>query len=230
MRLRTLGTLTAAIAVSAGLAMSPASAAVTLQPGIRMWSDDLGCTTNFVFDGTGAQAGKVFLGTAAHCVTGVGRPVTDEDGVVWGTVAHVGNEDATETDYAFVQVLPGHVGRVYAGVKGYPQFPKGVTNPAQTALGKAVQFSGYGMGFEYTQPTREKRFGNLTYDDAEIYTTLSAVIFGDSGGPAVYKPTGQALGIVSRLCIGLCEQEGPTVQGMIAKAGARGFGVRLRSV
>jgi hypothetical protein len=39
-----------------------------------------------------------------------------------------------------------------------------------------------------------------------------------------------SLGIVSRLCIGLCEEEGPTVEGILAKAAAAGFSVTVRTV
>jgi hypothetical protein len=41
---------------------------------------------------------------------------------------------------------------------------------------------------------------------------------------------GKALGIISRLCAGACSEEGPTVQGILAKAASRGFAVTLRTV
>lgn len=221
--------LMAALVLGAGLTLPSAHAAVTIQPGIRMWSAGLGCTTNFVYDGTGAQGGKVFVGTAAHCVEKIGDAVSDEDDVVWGRVAFIGNADATETDYAFVEVLPSALGRVSPAVKGHPGFPVGQpTVASQTNTGKKLQFSGYGTGFEFTATTREKRVGILMYDDAEIYTTTATIIYGDSGGPVIYKPTGQAIGIISRLCLGACEEEGATVQGLLAKAAARGFTARLR--
>jgi hypothetical protein len=69
----------------------------------------------------------------------------------------------------------------------------------------------------------------LTADDDEAYSALATLIFGDSGGPLAHVPTGKALGTVSRLCIGLCQAEGPTVQGIVAKAAAQGFTVRLRT-
>ena len=41
----------------------------------------------------------------------------------------------------------------------------------------------------------------------------------------------KALGIVSRLCgAGACSEEGPTVQGILAKAAAAGFPITLRTV
>ena len=53
---------------------------------------------------------------------------------------------------------------------------------------------------------------------------------GVQGGPLVHIGTGRALGIVSRLCAGTCSEEGPTVQGILAKAASRGFSVTLRTV
>jgi hypothetical protein len=70
----------------------------------------------------------------------------------------------------------------------------------------------------------------LSYDDAEIHTLTGPVLFGDSGGPFAHVRTGKALGIVSRLCVGLCSEEGPTVQGLLAKAAARGFVVTMKTV
>jgi hypothetical protein len=54
--------------------------------------------------------------------------------------------------------------------------------------------------------------------------------WGDSGGPLVHIETGKALGIVSELCVGTCSEQGPTVQGLIAKAASRGYSVTLRTV
>ena len=66
--------------------------------------------------------------------------------------------------------------------------------------------------------------------DAESHEVIAPLIFGDSGGPLVHVASGKAYGIVSRLCIGVCEEEGPTVEGLLAKAAARGFTVTLRTV
>ena len=56
--------------------------------------------------------------------------------------------------------------------------------------------------------------------------------WGDSGGPIVHRPTGRALGIVSRICTraNACTEEGPTVQGIIDKAASRGFDLTLETV
>ena len=212
------------IAALAAVFAAPAGAA-TIQPGAYHEMDGTACTLNFIYDGSGGP----YAGTAAHCVTSVGQQTFDEDGLLIGTVAAIGDEGATETDWALIRIDSGAVSRVSPAVKGHPGFPTGVTAPGETATGDSVVGSGYGLGFQFTNVTREQRPAVLTYDDNELYTVLGAMIFGDSGGPVVHGPTGQALGIVSRLCIGVCEEEGPTVQGIIAKAAAKGITISLRT-
>lgn len=211
--------------------VSPAADAATgplIQPGEFSVSGDAGCTLNFVYSGSG---GATYIGTAAHCVPGgVGARVKLSDGTVVGDVAVIGNENATETDWALIRVRSESLGRVSPAVKGHPTIPRGVTNKDETAFGDQVKQSGYGLGFEFTAPTREQRVSLLTFDDNQLYTVLGASIFGDSGGPMVHARTGKALGIVSRLCIGTCEMEGPTVQGILDQARAKGFTLTLRTV
>lgn len=222
-----------AIAVATAFATSagPAAAQDPIQPGDYMRTGGSACTLNFVYDGTGAQAGSTYLGTAAHCVKKVGDDVALQDGTVFGDVAMIGDERATATDYAFIAVRPEYVGRVSPALKGHPTLPRGgFTRAAETRFGDRIQQSGYGIGTNLTSITREQRQSVLTYDDAEMHEILGFSIFGDSGGPYVHLPTGKAFGIVSRLCIGLCEEEGPTVEGLLAKAAARGFTVTVRTL
>lgn len=222
-----------AIAITTAFAVTaaPAAAQDPIQPGDYHETDAGACTLNFAYDGTGGLAGKVFMGTAAHCVTKVGQDVALQDGTVFGDVAFIGDADVTELDYAFIEVRPAYTARVSAAVKGHPTIPRGgFTTPGETRVGDLIQQSGYGVGAGLTATTRERRQSLLTYDDKEMHQILGFSIFGDSGGPYVHVPTGKAFGIVSRLCIGLCEEEGPTVQGLLDKAAARGFTVRLRTV
>ena len=92
-----------------------------------------------------------------------------------------------------------------------------------------MQLSGYGQPFDLLALTREQRRGVLSGDDSELFIAVAPLIFGDSGGP-VHVGTGRALGLVSRLCIGVCTAEGPTIEGVVAKAASRGFAVTLRTV
>lgn len=210
---------------------APAAAQDPIQPGDYMESGGSACTLNFVYDGTGGLAGKVYLGTAAHCVSKVGDDVALEDGTVFGDVAMIGNEDTTVDDYAFVEVRSAYVGRVSPAVKGHPTLPRGgYTTYTETRTGDQIQQSGYGIGASITNVTREQRRSVLVFDDAEYGGIAGFSIFGDSGGPYVHLPTGKAFGIVSRACIDICQEEGPTLEGLLAKATARGFTVRLRTV
>lgn len=219
-----------ALAATAFLAPSAGAAGGLVQPGAYSQSGDAGCTLNFVYDGVGPVAGRTFVGTAAHCVEAVGDDVALESGETFGDVAVIGDPDASAPDWALVEVRPEFLSRVSPAVKGYPSYPTGVTSPQDTSAGDLVQISGYGLGFDLTTPTQEERVGVMNYDDEEIYDLVGPVIFGDSGGPIVHIESGKALGIVSRLCVGLCTEEGATVQGLLDKAAAAGFPVTLRTV
>jgi Trypsin-like peptidase domain len=222
---RLLLTAVATLAVAAALP-GTAAAAGTLQPGAYHETDAGSCTLNFVYDG----GGKTYLGTAAHCVERVGQTVQDIDGETFGTVAFIGDADTTEWDFAFIEVEAEDLGRVSPAVKGHPAFPTGSTTPPETLTGDAIQLSGYGLGYGTTKPTQEQRQAVMGFDDTELYTVTGPIHWGDSGGPLVHRRTGKALGIVSRLCAGTCSEEGPTVQGILAKAASRGFAVTLRTV
>ena len=203
-----------------------ATAAVTLQPGAYHETDAGSCTLNFAYSG----GGKTYLGTAAHCVASLGQSVRDIDGTDFGKVAFIGDQDVTQWDFAFIEVDPEDLGRVSPAVKGHPAFPKGSTVAADTLTGDTIQLSGYGLGYDTTPATQERRQAIMGFDDAEIYDVSGPIHWGDSGGPLVHVKTGKALGIVSRLCAGACSEEGPTVQGILAKAAASGFPVTLRTV
>ena len=203
-----------------------AQAAVTLQPGAYHETDAGSCTLNFAYSG----GGTTYLGTAAHCVASIGQSVRDIDGTDFGKVAFIGDANVTEWDFAFIAVDPEDVGRVSAAVKGHPSFPTGSTVPANTLTGDSIQLSGYGLGYGTTPATQENRKALMGSDDAELYTVSGPIHWGDSGGPLVHVGTGRALGIVSRLCAGACSEEGPTVQGILAKAASRGFPVSLLTV
>ena len=233
MRNLTRATTLATAMLTAGLALwaAPVGAAGELiQPGAFSKTAVGGCTLNFVYDGTGVNAGKTYLGTAAHCVKEIGDDVKLASGEVFGDVAFIGDEDSSAPDFAFIEVRREFRSRVSPAVKGYPAYPTGVTSPQDTATGDTVQISGHGLGFGFTAATQEKRFAVLGYDDDQIHKVTGPIDFGDSGGPLVHVKSGRALGIVSRLCVGICSEEGPTVAGLLDKANAAGFGVRLRTV
>lgn len=209
---------------------APAGAAGPLRPGMLIQLGNTQCTANFVYDGTGAQAGNVYFGTAAHCAEAVGQQVSDGNGRVWGSVAFIGNAGNVATDFAFIRVLSGFKSAVRAGVAGRPSAPKGVAAPGPAGFGSLVLVSGYGLIFRPTSLTREQRRGVLLGANARVYQAEVPIFFGDSGGPLVQLGSNRALGIVSVICFGVCGlARGPTVAGLLHVAAARGFHVRLRT-
>lgn len=221
--------LVAAAFVATGVGPTQASP-LLLQPGDQATTGVGQCTLNFVFDGVGAQAGKVYIGIAAHCVDGLGDVVNSPSFPAFGTVAYYGVSGHVEKDVAFIEVKPEYHGSVFAGVVGNEQYPVGHTTPVETTIGDLVQVSGWALGYSATPWTREERVAVLNFDNTRDYGVSGPIHWGDSGGPLVHIPTGKALGIVSQLCIGFCTETGPTVQGMIDQAAADGFTVQLRTV
>ncbi len=222
--------LTLLLAALAALALpAAASAQDKLQPGAMVETEAGQCTLNFVFNGEGANAGKTYIGTAAHCVEKIGEPVTDINGDQFGKVAFIGNADDANTDYSFIEVLPEHLSRVDPSMKGHPEFPSGFTTEGETTEGDMLQLSGYGVGFGETQPTQEQRQAILQGDDAETYWFSGPSVNGDSGGPIVHIDSGKALGIISRYGFETFSTDfGPTIEGVLPKAAKAGFPVSLR--
>lgn len=219
------------LAVLLTLALAPAASAQSkIQPGAMLRIDAGQCTLNFVYDGLGANAGKVYIGTAAHCGEKVGDEARDLDDQPFGHFAFIADAGDAATDYAFIQVSPDHLGRVDPAMKGHPQYPTGFTTPEETAAGDLIQMSGYGVGFGETQATQEGRQTILQSDDGDIFTLSGPSVNGDSGGPFVHVATGKALGLVSQYGFThLATDVGPTIQGVLAKAAAAGFPVALRA-
>lgn len=225
-----LRSLLATLTVS--LCLAPAAQAQSkIQPGAMLQTEVGQCTLNFIYDGIGAaNAGKVYVGTAAHCGDKVGQAALDESDQPFGTFAFIANENDAAFDYAFIEVAPEHHSRVDPALKGHPAIPVGVTTPEETKAGDLIQMSGYGIGFGLTQPTQERRQTVLQSDDADIFTLSGPSVNGDSGGPFVHIPTGKALGLVSMYGFTHAATDvGPTIQGVLAKAAKAGFPVSLRA-
>lgn len=220
------------LVLAALLFLAPATATIgTIQPGDQSVSGGSGCTLNFAFDGVGALAGKVYMGTAAHCVGAVGDSVSSWPYDDFGTVAIIGSAGSAPTDWAFIEVKPEFHRLVKAAVKGHPEYPTGIATRAETDAGDLIQFSGYGMVFGTVAPTQEKRVAVLTEHRQDAVLVLGPVIYGDSGGPIVHIPTGKAISLQSRLClVGACWEIGPNYEDILRQAAARGFTVQLRTV
>ena len=244
MHLRTVSTAAVAAVV---LAFGAGSAqAQTIQPGVSIVADGSFCTLNWIYDGQGAQAGKVYGGTAAHCVAGVGQQVSLATGALGseveriGLVAFVGNADEPGRDYAFIEIDAEDLGKVNPALKGWPAIPTGVSTQATASKGDVIQFSGHGVGFSLTQPTQEQRIGVLNNPGTEEHTVLGPVISGDSGGPVGDATDGNtALGIVNTVGAGVdtrglspvhVGEGGANLSFVLPDAASRGFSVTLRTV
>lgn len=211
----------------------------TIQPGDRVSTPPGGCTLNFVYDGTGPQAGKVFIGTAAHCFTALGQPASADSVGEFGRVVYMGDFSSanagsfdngipgTQTDFSLIEVAPAFASFVLPEVRGHPGLPTGGVLPvADARLGDIIEFSGYGTGFEYTQETRESRFGVYVFRSGSNWQGEGPVLPGDSGGPVLHE-SGKAFGVATYLnVLGI---GGPLLEVSLGEAAAAGFPVTLRN-
>ena len=231
----------------------PATAVVAIRPGDYVVMGARFCTLNFVYDGAGALAGRVYVGTAAGCAGYVGRDASLDDGTHFGDVAFIGDVAVAAKDFALVEVRTAYQSSVSAVVGGCLAWPPtGVASPAETRAGDRVCIVGQGFG------TARKRDGVLLSDESGAQQTYGPISPGDAGAPLVHVATGKALGIVSRpgYCPGPRDEpcplptgpaplssgaapcpptecvpvwEGPTIQGVLSQAAAAGFTVTLRT-
>lgn len=213
-----------------------AAAAGDIHPGDKLNGT---CTLNFVFDGIGPRAGKVYIGTAAHCVLAIGDAASTPAAGTFGHVVYVGDLPEEETnglagsqlDFALIEVAPDFQASLRPDVRGHPGMPTGVTSAATTGSGDLLIVSGHGLGFGLSTATRENRTGVLIADDARSFLADTMAVPGDSGGPLLHAD-GRALGTISRLALFATPpstDDGPTVAGILAELASVGFPVTLRT-
>lgn len=154
--------------------------------------DPAGCTLNFVF----RDASNTYIGTAGHCVDNVGQSVATADGEI-GTVAYRILRD--RDDFALVRLDRKVLDRVRPDVLSFGG-PTGPASSASTRPGDIVRLYGYGMVYESSEATRP-RSGVLLNDDGTEWRAALPAIFGDSGGPVLHGPTGNALGVISGIVL-----------------------------
>jgi hypothetical protein len=206
-----------------------ATAAPAVQPGVQISMGNSLCTLNWIYDG----AGGPYAGTAAHCVSGVGQRITLTDGnVEFGSVALF----REGLDYALIKIDAEDVSLINPALKGHPSIPAGVSTTETAAVGDIIQFSGYGLGFGFTNITQEGRQGVLGYNDGTQHYTYGAVTPGDSGGPVADVTDGnKALGIVNTVGVALTPvpqagEGGLSLEALLSDAAAQGFPVAVRTV
>ena len=233
--------LVAAVALTTlgvGSATAEAQKTVTIQPGISIESGGGYCTLNWIYDGEGAQAGSVYGGTAAHCVSAVGEQVSIATGSLGDPIAELGTVAYIDDnlDYAFIEIAPAQHDAVDPAMKGHPAIPTGVSTTETAATGDTMQFSGNGVGFHLLPQTQEGRTGILHSNDGTQHHIIGAVSPGDSGGPvANVTDDNKAFGIVNTVGVGVnglpyAGEGGVSLEGMLADAADAGFTVTLRTV
>ncbi|MFN2525634.1 MAG: hypothetical protein ABR505_05140 [Actinomycetota bacterium] len=218
--------------------VSAGPAVVRIQPGSRITVVDLAgpnqaigsCSVGYVFDGKRKVKGKVFIATAAHCMTDPGDDVMLlETGEAFGEYAVLGSSDSAATDWALIEVFPEYQERVSPAFKGYPQYPVGYTTPDDAAAGDAIRQTDWPYG-------GLPREAILTEMDEQVYVLEGPVIPFDSGGPLAHMDSGFALGLVSQgqdcplPSLHCASYTGPTIQTVLKQATAAGFPITLRTV
>ena len=156
-----------------------------------------GCTANFIFGGPG----NWHVGTAAHCVDGVGDEVVMQ--VDTATLASVGTvvkrtaEQEPGEDFALIRIDPGVASKW--GVN--PAIPViGGPNGVYTGCGPVpVLHYGHGYGVVVAQGKPEGGLAADWGDDA--YSWAGVGIFGDSGSPVIVAG-GRAAGNFTHLVVG----------------------------
>src|SRR5215208_1310468 len=157
----------ASVLVTALLAVPASASAATIQPGSSIESEGSYCTLAWILDGPGGP----YAATAAHCVSGEGAVVNLATGSLGsvveriGTVALRGDPDTDGRDYAIIRIDPAVAGQLNPALAGHPDIPTGVSHGY--AKGDLMQFSGHGVGFDATAPTREQRVGILNAIDGD---------------------------------------------------------------
>jgi hypothetical protein len=228
------------VAITLGvLGIGPSSqAAGVIQPGVSIKTGEGYCTLNWIYDGAGPQAGKVFAGTARHCVSGVGQRVslsTTSLGTSlggFGSVAYVSHA----LDYSLIEIDTAHLASVNPAVAGHPSIPSGVSVGARAKVGDVMQFSGHGVGFNLTSATQQERMGILGYNDGRHHYIYGPVTPGDSGGPVADVTDGnKAFGIVDTVGVAATPapqagEGGVSLDGLLKDAAKHGFPVTVRTV
>lgn len=204
------------VALLALVAATVSAATPALRPG-----DPLGipasCTLNFGF----RDAEATYIGTAAHCVGGVGSDVENQVHGHFGVVDTV----LPEVDFALIRLDPDEVlDPQVIDVGG----PTGIAFRRDTLTGDLLEMYGHGLAVGLTVETRERN-GILAGDNATEFWWDSVTTIGDSGAPVLLQGNGLALGIVSQ--VGLLDHQstdtGPTVAHILDRLAAAGRPVTL---
>lgn len=166
-----------------------------------------GCTANFVF-GSGSQK---YIGTAAHCVDGVGQEVVMQVDTttlaVIGTVARKTGREEPGEDFALISIDPA----VAAKWGVVPAMPTGGPQGIYTGCDpQVVKHWGHGYGVVVAQGKQEGGLATNWNDDGFGWTGFG--IFGDSGS-GVLLADNRAAGNFTHLIVDTRNYPGSTLAG-----------------
>lgn len=207
------------------------------EPPLRSWGSPEGkpigpgasignCTANFIFEGRGIRAGRVYLGTAAHCVrqdVGSWIYLYDDDpllgSVVFedpiGTVAYSSHKeiDAVSVecyliltctpddgfnDFALIEISHEFLQYVHPSMRHFGG-PTSIAAFDEVAVGdKIVSFGNSGLRPGPEALDWHEGYVSGKYGDMEVDVTMTPGIFGDSGSPVILAD-GRALGVLVTL-------------------------------
>ncbi len=214
-----------------------AEAAPVLQPGTSITNGTDFCTLNWIYDGTGSQAGHLFGGAAGHCFA-PGERVSIATGSLGSSVAAFGTVayKSAALDFELIRIDSPCACAVSAAMAGHPGIPTGVSTTKTAAVGDIVQYSGHGVLTDAIAPTQQDRVGILGFNNGTQHYSYGLVSPGDSGGPVGDVSDGnKALGIVDTVGVALTPlpqvgEGGVSLQALLADAAAHNFPVNLRTV
>jgi hypothetical protein len=182
-----------------------------------------GCTANFIF----ANGSTRYVGTARHCVDGIGQEVTMQVDTTTiatvGTVSHMTSGDGEPgNDWALIRIDPA-VASKWGVNPAVPLIggPNGIYTGCEVT---PVLHYGHGYGVAVAQGKVEGGLATNWNNDGFGWTGFGAP--GDSGSP-VLTASGQAAGDFTHLIVDPGTYPGSTLAGTrITKALSR-FGVSL---
>jgi hypothetical protein len=182
-----------------------------------------GCTANFIFAGGSTR----YVGTARHCVDGIGQEVTMQVDTTTiatvGTVSHMTSGDGEPgNDWALIRIDPA-VASKWGVNPAVPVIggPNGIYTGCEVT---PVLHYGHGYGVAVAQGKVEGGLATNWNNDGFGWTGFGAP--GDSGSP-VLTASGQAAGDFTHLIVDPGTYPGSTLAGTrITKALSR-FGVSL---
>lgn len=184
-----------------------------IRPGVQLYVEEHGwCTSNFLFRGTGPQQGRVYIGTAGHCVgADVGATVhappdlgyaTDEVGEAIGRVAYSSFKELPPNtlhrpDFALIEIADPFGQSLNPALLGYGG-PAGIVPFEEVAVADRVLTYG-------NTPLRpgpgalDAREGYVSGTETPHTITMYTVtpgLPGDSGS-AVLSGDGRAVGVLT---------------------------------